>query len=493
MAVDRERFTSAERARFVARLERCLQALDQLLARPGFGRGPATLGAELEVFLIDGRGRPLPANQKVLAETVDPRLTYELDRFNLECNLVPVPLRGTPFAALGREIETTLAEVRRAVGLHRGRIAVIGILPTLQPEDLGPVAMSDVPRYRALAATTRRRRRAPFRVRIDGAEPLDATCEDVTVEGANTSFQVHLRVDPEAFTDAYNAAQLATAPVLAAAGNSPTFLGHHLWEETRVALFKQAVDDRREVDGRPRGRSRVTFGHRWLRGGARELFARLVRGYAPLLPVTSGRDPLEELAADRIPGLDELRLHNGTVWRWNRPVYDPADGGHLRLEMRALPAGPTRVDMLANTAFLLGLTLDLAPEAKHWTRRFPFATAHHNFYRAAQHGLEAELGWPRVLGGRDGTIPARELVLATLPQARRGLVGAGVQGAEADAYLAVVRERVERGQTGAVWQRRVLDALERRADRPRALAAMLERYLELSQAELPVHRWPVGR
>ena len=246
---------------------------------------------------------------------------------------------------------------------------MVGILPTLRAEDLQLAALSDAARYRALNNGLRRLRQEPFRIRIDGADPLELAADDVGLEGANTSFQVHLRVDPDRFADHFNAAQLATGPVLAVAGNSPTFLGHRLWEETRVALFKQAVDDRDAAGRSSRRVSRVAFGTGWIATGAMELLEESVRLHEPVLPVLGAERPLERLAAGRVPALDELRLHQSTVWRWNRAIYDPAGGGHLRIELRALPAGPTVVDMLANAAFLLGLTLALAPDADAWIRQ----------------------------------------------------------------------------------------------------------------------------
>jgi hypothetical protein len=278
--------------------------------------------------------------------------------------------------------------------------------------------------------------------------------------------------------------------VLAVAGNSPTFLGHRLWEETRVALFKQAVDDRDAAGRSSRRVSRVAFGTGWTTAGALELLAESARLHEPVLPVLGPERPLALVEAGRLPALDELRLHQGTVWRWNRAIYDPAAGGHLRIELRALPAGPTVVDMLANAAFALGLTLALAPEAGRWTRRLAFQQAHHNFYRAAQLGLGAELAWPLGPDGQAGALPAGELALRLLPTAAQGLEAAGVAAEEAGRLLEVVEARVAAGQTGAAWQRQALAALEPRLGRERALTAMLERYLELQWAGDPVHTWP---
>jgi hypothetical protein len=242
--INQEEFDEVDYLRFAERLGECLRALGRLLERPGFGIGPATVGAELELFLVDGTGRPLPCNQAVRAAAADPRVTVELNQFNLELNASPVPLAGRPFAALGGELNVLLDQVAAAARGHAGWPALIGILPTLTPADLGPGMLTDAPRYRALNAGLRRLRPDAFRIRIAGNDPLELASEDVGLEGANSSFQIHLRVDPVDFTRTYNAVQLATAPVLAVSGNSPTFLGHRLWDETRIVVFKQSVDDR---------------------------------------------------------------------------------------------------------------------------------------------------------------------------------------------------------------------------------------------------------
>jgi gamma-glutamyl:cysteine ligase YbdK (ATP-grasp superfamily) len=472
-------------------LERCLEALRLLLRRPGFGVGDTTVGAELELFLVDQEGRPLPENQAVLERAGDQRVTLELDRFNLELNPSPASLAGRPFSGLGQEMRDTLERVRLAARAHGGRVATIGILPSLRAEDLHRSVITDSHRYRALNHGIQRLRQEPFRVEIAGpdGEMLTVQHDDVVLEGANTSFQVHLRVAPERFAHAYNAVQVATAPTLAVAGNSPFFLGRRLWEETRIALFEQAVDDRDEA-GRGRLAARVAFGHGWVRDGAIELFEESVRLHDPLLPVLADEDPLGVLAAGGLPELEELRLHQSTVWRWNRAIYDAGYGGHLRVEMRALPAGPTIVDMLANAAFQVGVALAVAPGAAEWTTTMPFARANANFYQAARHGLAAKLEWP---AGTDQPrrVDAAELVRRLVPQARRGLEHAGVDADEAERLLRVVDERAASGQTGAVWQRRTVAGLEPRLGRERALAAMLQRYLELSQGDQPVHTWPL--
>ena len=499
--ITREKFSERDYLRFAERLEHCLSDLGQLLSRPGFGAGPVTIGAELELFLVDGVARPLPLNQAVRALAADPRVAVELNRFDLELNCSPAPLAGRPFTALADELGVLLGRVGAAARAHHGRIALIGVLPTLSQAHLSADAVTSTARYRALDRGLRRLRQGPLQIKISGAEPLELTCEDIAFEGANCSFQVHLRVAPGDFTRVYNAVQLATAPALAVAGNSPTFLGHRLWEETRVALFKQSVEDR-DSRGPKRRPPRTTLGTGWLRDGALELFTESVRLHQPLLPFVSAPEAADPEAADPEaadpeaafqvgdpPRLDELRLHQGTVWRWNRAIYDPAADGHLRIEMRALPAGPTVTDMLANAAFLIGLTLWLAEQDQRWTYGLPFERADHGFYRAAQYGLAAELTWPS--GPHQvRTVPAAVLVPELLPAARHGLVRAGVAEAEADRLLGVIGARVATGQTGAAWQRAVLAAAEPGRSREQALTVMLDRYLACAATGQPVHTWP---
>ncbi|MEV0389816.1 glutamate--cysteine ligase [Nonomuraea sp. NPDC050643] len=464
--LDKERFTEAEYARFGERVKEQVGTLRELLDTPGFGQGPITIGAELELFLIDEEGRPLPRNSEVQEALGDPRVVLELGRFNIEVNLTPTPLAGTPFEVLSGEVQETLSKVDAAVhaAVEGGGAVPIGILPTLDTEDFTVGAISDQNRYRAMSRGIRRLRLEPFLVKIDD---LELSVEDVILESANTSWQVHVRTPPERFARLFNAAQLATGPVLAACGNSPFFLGRELWEETRIALMEEAADDR-DVQRRERRDGRVTFGSDWVYEGAHELFERYVQDYDPILPdLTEGALPHE---------VPELRLHQGTIWQWNRPVYDPADSGHLRIEMRALPAGPSCADMAANTAFLLGLTLS---QAERDLTGYRFAEAYQNFYRAAMHGLDAKLSWP----GRDGEFEAADLVLSLLPEAREGLLEAGVVPHDADRALGVIEQRTRLRRTGSVWQREALARFG--GDRGR----LVRRYRELALSGLPVHLW----
>ncbi len=421
LSIDRDDFSAADFEQFAQRLQQCLRALRALLARPGFGAGETSIGAELEVTVVDSQGMPMPLNRRLLADSLDPQLQLEIDRFNLEYNLTPIELREHPFSQLQNELEQAMAAIDTAVAAHGGRVAVIGILPTLRQRDLGADALTDLPRYRALAAGVRRLRQAPFQINISGHDHLVTTSDSVALEGANTSLQIHLRVEPERFADTFNAAQLVTPLAVAIGANSPIFLGHRLWDETRIALFKQAVDSRTPGAVEWRRAARVPFGHGWARQGAYELFAESVALFPPLIPLSGAENPVSALQRGATPSLPELRLHQSTTWQWNRAIFDPIDGGHLRLEMRALPAGPSAVDMTANAAFLVGLVLGMRDRINDLIPALPFQYAEYNFYRAAQHGLDAQLLWPTLqpISPRERSV--RDLIEEMLPLAAAGL------------------------------------------------------------------------
>ncbi|MGD9851614.1 MAG: glutamate--cysteine ligase [Nitrospirales bacterium] len=489
LQITREHFDDDHYRQFGERLTHSLAALNELLHRPGFGEGAQSIGAEMELSIIDEKGQALPINRAVLNQCVNEQLQLELDRFNLEYNLVPVALAGNPFFNLQKQLEKALALLERSANCLGGRIVPIGILPTLRINELDSSVMSDLPRYRALSAGLRRLKRGPFIIHIDGAEPLSVTCQDVTLEGAATSFQVHLRVDPNTFANVYNAAQLATSVVLALSVNSPTFLGQRLWDETRVALFKQAIDSRKtdEHDWQPP--ARVSFGFGWVRKGAYELFAEAVGLFPPLLPVVGNEDPWDCLAKGYLPKLEELRLHQGTVWRWNRAIYDANDHGHIRIELRALPSGPTPIDMVASAAFLIGLTLGLSRKIETLLPHFPFDYAHRNFYRAAQYGVDATLLWPTSGVGGPKEMSVCALAEELLPIAQEGLCEAGVNQQEIDRLFQVIRRRIQTRMTGARWQLMILEQLDKKMDRSAALSEMLERYLTHSHTGVPVAEW----
>jgi hypothetical protein len=489
--IEKQYFSEREREAFRERLHVGLEALRQLLERPGFGAGPASIGAELEASIVDARGRALPVNEAVLARCADPRTQLELVAFNLEFNLTPVAAAGRPFGALERELDTALELFDAACAAEGGQIAPIGIVPTLRPSDLAAERITPQTRYRALVHEVERLQATPLHIDIHGEDDaLQLESDTLAIQGSNTSFQVHLRVEPERYADTYNAAQLATPLALALGANAPILMGKLLWDETRVPLFKQALSGRRMPDGEWRPVVRVPFGHGWVRRGIHELFAESVALFPPVVASVTDEDPLERVRSGEVPELAELRLHQGTIWQWNRAVYDPGGGGHVRVELRALPSGPTPVDMAANAAFLLGLVMSLRDEMARFIPALPFRYAEHNFYRAAQHGLDARLLWPTGRAPSPGERPVVELIDELLPRADEGLARLGVEVDERERYLGLVRARREALTTGARWLRRALVRLEPGRSRADALERLTLAYLERARTGAPVHTWP---
>lgn len=487
LAIERSSFSEAEYEQAGIRLRENLEALRALFDRPDFGVGAWSLGAELEMSIVDSDAQALPVNREVLARSVDPNLQLELDRFNLEYNLSPVQAAGRPFSAMRQELTSGLTELGRIAGKFGGRIVPIGILPTLTMDHLQTGWMTDLPRYHALSAGIKRIKRDSVHIQIDGDEPLDAQFDTCSVEGANTSFQVHLRINPDRFAACYNAAQMVTPLALAIGANSPFLMGHSLWDETRIALFKQAVDTRRHRH-EWRRMARVPFGHGWVRKGALELFEESCHLYPIIIPIYSDTDNLAIVKDGGTPELSELRLQQGTIWNWNRPIYDSADGGHLRIEFRALPSGPTPIDMMATAAYLVGMTIGLSKSIDRLLPAFPFRYADFNFYRAAQSSLNAELLWPTLDETSPRVISASALCREMLPVADDGLAEIGVDDAERNQLLGLIRDRLDRAMTPARWQRQTLMDM---GDIPRdiALRNLVECYLEKTGSGAPVTEW----
>ncbi len=487
--IDRTRFSDGDYLRFNDRLEENLAALQQLLAAPDFGRGPRSLGAELEMYIVDVDGNPLCANEEILAAADDAQLTLELNRYNLEYNLSPYLISANPFAATEREILAKLEHINAVAATVGGRIVPIGILPTLRQSDFGAHCVTDRKRYHALVSQLIRRRGDEFNIDINGQDPLKLDMGDITLEGANTSFQVHYRVNPEDYADTFNAIQLCTPLAVAIGANSPTLFGHSLWHETRIPLFKQSIDTRHVDRYSWHEPARVSFGQGWARRGAGELFQEVTRIYRPLLPICAERSPTWEMTRGETPSLAELRLHQSTVWLWNRPIYDDGGGGHLRIEMRALPAGPTAIDMVANAAFLIGLAEGMRPRIEELLPAIPFGIAQYNFYRAAQHGLDARLVWPEF--GQSGCReqPICRIIEQLLPVASQGLDAMGIAADESARYLGVIERRLQRRQTGAIWQQKLLAGLKQKMPLDAALHQLLEVFIENSAENLPVADW----
>lgn len=481
-------FSRADRARYRQKVRRCVEVLTRMLDGARFDAAPPLTGLEIEIDLVDADADPAMRNEELLAGLADPAFQTELARYNLELNAHPRLIEGDGFLAYERDLAERLARAGDRATKVDSDLIMIGILPTLTPAHTVPDNFSPNPRYHLLNEEILAARGEDVALDIQGVERLQITTESIGPESAGTAIQFHLQVAPEQFAGQWNASQAIAAAQVAVGANSPYLFAHRLWDETRIILFEQSTDTR-PYELKAQGvRPRAWFGERWV-DSVVDLFWENVRYFPPLLPICEDEDPAEALRSGRVPRLGELRLHNGTIYRWNRPIYDVMDGRpHLRVENRVLSSGPTLVDMLANAAFYLGLTKVLAEQERPIWHRLSFETAAANFHLAAREGLSAGVQWPGLGEVRVTDLVQRQL----LPLAYQGLDRYGVAGAVRDRLLDVIDERCRTGRNGAVWQTKAVQAAERRGrDRPAALRAMLQRYLTNQRTNEPVHTWPV--
>lgn len=487
-------FDLSDRRRYRRKLHRCLDALAHLLEQGRFEGPRNRMGLEIELNLADAEGMPLMRNAEVLERIASRDFQTELGQFNLEVNVVPHALTGRVLDQLAEELRTGLAYADRQAREVAARIVMTGILPTLTSDDLVSGNLSAAERYTLLNDQIMAARGEEVLLDIEGVERLTYVSSSIAPEAACTSVQLHLQVTPDRFADVWNAAQAVAAVQIAMGANAPFLFGRELWRESRIPLFTQSTDARPPEFVEQGVRPRSWFGERWI-DSVHDLFEENVRYFPALLPSCEPEDPLEVLERGGVPQLSELVLHNGTVYRWNRPVYEVADGvPHLRVENRVLPAGPTVTDVLANAALYYGLVRALADQPRPLWTRTPFAVVAENFEAACRHGIEAELRWPRQ--GRGGGLArwdATRLVLdELLPLAASGLDTWGVEPADRDRYLSVIEERCRRRTNGSAWQAAVYHrALDSGLSREKALAATTRRYCELAATGEPVHLWPV--
>lgn len=464
-----------------------LRALEQMLERGMFETGIQRIGAEQEMALVDEHGRPAPVATDVLDTLNDERFTTELAQFNLEANLLPHPFGGDCLRQLEEDLRDVVHTADTVAAGQGARVLLTGILPTLSQDHLSLRFMTPKPRYRQLNDGLLALGEGTFPIYIRGVDEFETSTDNVMFEAANTSFQLHLQVAPEDFARKHNLAQLITAPLLAAAVNSPLLLGKRLWQETRMALFERSVDARSGA-ARARGRvPRVSFGSDWIHESVLELFRDAAARFPVVLTREAEAAPEAMVKRGEAPKLLALMLHNGTVWRWNRACYGVAGGvAHLRIENRVLPSGPTVLDEVANAALFYGLMSGLDDQSSTVAERLPFDAAKGNFINAARQGLGARLTW---LDGR--RIGARQLLLEELlPIARQGLEKVAVPAPDIDRYLGTLEERIQLRRTGARWMLDGFSNLDPKVPLEARAKRLTLSMLAMQTSGDPVHQWP---
>jgi hypothetical protein len=482
--VEAQTFSREDRTRYRDKVRRNLDVFTRMLRSSTFDTDAPLTGLEIELNLVDGAGDPVMRNARVLNEIANPDFVTELGQFNIEINVPPRRLAERGLTGFEEAVRASLNSAEQRANAIDTHLVMIGILPTLTEAHLTYDSLSANPRYALLNDQIFAARGEDMLIEIDGAERLEIKCDSIAPEAACTSAQLHVQVSPEDFAGYWNAAQSIAGIQVALGANAPFLFGRQLWRETRIPLFEQATDTRAEELKSQGVRPRVWFGERWITS-IFDLFEENVRYFPALLPIVEPEDPDQVLERGETPRLPELTLHNGTIYRWNRPVYAVVDGKpHVRVENRVLPAGPTVADVMANAAFYFGLVRVLAEQDRPVWTQMSFNAAEENFHNGARYGIEAPIYWPGL-----GTVPVTELVLRRLlPLAAQGLDEWGADPAERDRLLGIIERRCITSRNGAAWQ--VIAATDYPGEKPDALRAMLCDYRDRMHTNDPVHEWP---
>ena len=467
-----------------------VKALDRMLKEDYFEESKLKIGAEQEICLIDKHLKPAPQVMEIL-DKLDPEFfTTELAKFNIEANLSPQYFEKDCFSKLEKEILGLLSELRTEASRIGVGFVITGILPTIRKFDLGLENMTPLKRYEVLIKALNRLRGDVYELRVRGIDELLIKHDSAMLEACNTSFQVHLQVHPADFVRQYNNAQVLTAPVLALASNSPMLFGKRLWRETRVALFQQSIDTRLTSEHLRDRSPRVIFGTNWLKNSILDLYKEDIMRFRIMLMTGKEDDAIACLDKGEIPKLRALTIHNSTVYRWNRPCYGIGKDGkpHLRIENRALPAGPTVIDEVANAAFWLGLMTGFTDEYKDITRLMDFDDAKSNFFAAAREGMETELSWVKGL-----KISVTELIKKELlPLARQGLQSRNILKKDIDRYLTVIEQRNDTRQNGSTWILNSFSKLSKEGNREEITIAITSAMASKQKREKPIHTWKLA-
>ncbi|MBI1228267.1 MAG: CBS domain-containing protein [Bacteroidetes bacterium] len=477
---------------FMRNLLNDLQSLEYMIENDWFEKGITRIGAEQEMCIVNSKTyKPAKINMKVIEAMKDCAwLDTELAQFNLETNMTPVEFTGRCFRQMEDENLVNIAAIRKTLKNFGSNIALAGILPTLRKTDLDLENLTEKPRYMGLMRALQSHLIGnSFELNLNGIDELHVKHDSPLLEACNTSFQVHLQVEPKDFVCLYNIAQMLTGPLIAISANSPIVFGKRLWHETRIALFQQSLDTRTSHDHLRERSPRVNFGNGWLHGSILEIYKEDIARFRVLMTADEVEDSIEQILKKKTPKLKALQVHNSTVYRWNRPCYGISENGqpHLRIEARVLPAGPTIVDEVANSAFWLGAMIGMQKRCSDVTTRLSWEDVRDNFMKAAQYGIDTKFNW-----FDDKKYTATDLIInELLPVAKEGLEEKGVDSTDIDRYLGIIHERAKAHMTGARWQLRAFTKLKESITTDEATAVMTACIVKNQEKEMPVHTWPL--
>jgi len=475
-----------DRANYVHHLLNDIKALDLMLKKDMIETEPIRIGAEQEFCLVKPNFSPSNNALEILEDIDDEHFTTEIGNYNLEANLDPLELKGNCFSNLHNQLDTLIKKAKDAAEKKNTKIVLAGILPSIGLDNIGESHMTPLQRYTVLNEAIKDSRKQDFNIHIQGVDELNLLFDSVMLEGCNTSFQMHLQVNPNEFIDTYNWAQAIAGPVLSACTNSPLLFGKELWSETRIALFTQSIDTRAKSFLLNENQSRVSFGRNWYTGSVTDIFKDNISRFRSFLTSAYIKDSVDLIENNQTPKLLALQLHNGTVYPWNRVCYGVGNNKpHLRIENRYIASGPTTIDEIANMVFWVGVMMGKPKKYDNIHNHWDFKDVKTNFFNAARYGMAAQMYW-------DGKyMSCLDLILdELLPMAYKGLYKFGVAPKDVEHYLSIVKNRVKT-LNGAEWTVRSYRHLRKSHKRFEAMQILTSKLYEKQEQGHPVSTWRI--
>jgi predicted transcriptional regulator len=478
--------TQKDRKNFVLHLLNDIEAFEFMIENNLFETGIQRVGAEQEICIVDKDFRPSTKALEILEKINDTHYTTELALFNLEINLDPFELKNNCFSALEKQLTTLLNKgYKVAEETENNKLILSGILPTLRKKDLVFKNITPFKRYKTLNKVLKKMRGDDFKLHILGVDELIINHESILFEACNTSFQVHLQINPEEAVDKYNWSQAIAGPLLSIMTNSPLLLGKELWSETRIALFQQSVDLRNVTHFSREQKPRVSFGNNWVKDSILELYTDDISRYPPLVTSNFDENSMQSVKKGIMPKLAALNLHNGTLYKWNRLCYGVLDNrAHLRIENRYIPSGPSVKDEIANALLWVGVMQGMPKQYEKIWRKMPFRDARGNFVNAARTGIDTYFNW----FGKG--ISAKKLIENILiPMAKEGLLKSNIDESEIDYYLGIIQKRIDTTTTGSKWLIRNKRELRKKVSNYEANVILTEHIYLNQQSKSTISEW----
>ena len=423
-----------------------------------FDNSEAIVGMELELYAVDAETDALRRVPRHLLELIG--FEKELGLHNAEMQTSPQPFNRHGLLAQQNELKASLKPAQRRLERDGIRMVADGMW-TVPPqgetgrdylcdcvEEAGVCIgtnMSDSVRYHTMANTAYP---SAFELR---APHVSLQAETVMPESLITSMQPHFQIPhapdlPEYFRYAIRIA----APLLAMSVNAPFF---------PPDLYDDAPDA--EIVADTHMENRISVFESVMNPPAGDPTPPKVCFPPDYESVETAIDdiveddtivPRELQAGTRFDDqFVHFRHKHGSYWRWIRPVFEGAtrSAANARIEFRPLPAQPTVDDAIGFLAVFAGL-MESLPRLEHPITSLEWDTARENFYAAARDGLRADIEWLTADGA--STTATDEMYSELFAHAREGLEHRGLAPAEAEGYIAPLRERVDRRLTPARWK-----------------------------------------